>query len=91
MLIWWTLGTWGWLLGAGIGVRAECGDLPGEQFLDTINGVVGDAGEHVAQVAFRVEAVQFGSADRAVEAGGALSDRIGASEKAILPAMEVFS
>jgi len=61
------------------------------QFLDTINGVVGDAGEHVAQVAFRVEAVQFGSADQAVEAGGALSDRIGASEKVILPAMEVFS
>jgi hypothetical protein len=47
--------------------------------------VVGDAGEDIAQVSFRVEAVQLGRADQAVEGGGTLTSRIGAGEEIILP------
>jgi len=56
-------------------------DVPGQQLFDAINGVVGNVGEDVAQVGFWVEAVQLGRADQAVEGGGTLPSRIGASEE----------
>jgi len=62
-----------------------CGDVPGQQLFDAINGVVGDAGEDVAQVSFRVEADQLGRADQAVESGGTLTAGVGAGEEIILP------
>ena len=46
--------------------------------------MVGEAGEHVTQVALRIEAVQFRGADQAVEGGGALPARIGAGKKVVL-------
>jgi hypothetical protein len=53
--------------------------------------MVGEAGEHVAQVALRIEAVQFRGADQAVEGGGALPARIGAGKKVVLAFMEMLS
>jgi hypothetical protein len=32
-------------------------DIPGEQFLDAVDRMIGDARQYVAQVAFRVESV----------------------------------
>ncbi len=46
--------------------------------------MVGDAGEDVAQISFRVEAVQLGRAGQAVEGGGTLTARVGAGEEIIL-------
>jgi len=46
--------------------------------------MVGDAGEHFAHVALRIEAVQFRCADQAVEGGGALTARIGTCKKVVL-------
>jgi hypothetical protein len=42
--------------------------------------------EHVAQIGFRVEAVQLGGADQAVDRGGALATGIGAGEQVVLAA-----
>jgi hypothetical protein len=35
--------------------------------------MIGDARQHVAQIRFGVEAVEFGAADQAVDRGGAIT------------------
>src|SRR5580700_4315036 len=45
--------------GSSGSARADSVDVPWQQFGDPIDGVIGDAGKHVAQVGFGVEAVQF--------------------------------
>jgi len=52
--------------------------------------MVGEAGEHVAQVALRIETVEFRGADQAVEGGGALPARIGAGKEVVLAFMRTF-
>jgi hypothetical protein len=42
-------------------------NIPGEQVADAVDLVVGDAGEHVAEPGFRVEAVELGGFDQGVE------------------------
>ena len=80
-----------WLFRFRNEVRAGGDDIPGEQLFNMANGMVGEAGEHVAQVALRIEAVQFRGADQAVEGGGALPARIGAGKKVVLAFMEMLS
>jgi hypothetical protein len=50
-------------------------DVPGQQFGDAIDRVVGDAAEHVTQVGFGVEAVQFRRLDQRDRADGDAADR----------------
>ena len=71
-----------WLVG-GV-VRIECRHLPREQVLDAVDGMLGDAREHLAQVLFWVQVVEFRGADQTVEGGGALSAPIGTCEEIIL-------
>jgi hypothetical protein len=59
--------------------------IPGQQFLDPIGGMVGDPGEHVTQVGFRIQAVQLGRPDEAVERGSSFTAGIGAGEEVVLP------
>jgi hypothetical protein len=33
--------------------------VPRQEFTDPVDGVMGDAGEHIPQIGFRIEAVQF--------------------------------
>jgi hypothetical protein len=47
--------------------------------------MIGDPGEYLAQVGLRVQAVQLGGADQAVERGGALAAGVGTREQKILP------
>ena len=44
------------------GLRAG-GDVPRQQLLDASDGMVGDAGQDLAQVGFRIQAIEFGGAD----------------------------
>src|SRR5215469_8402618 len=46
--------------------------------------MIGDAGQHVPQVAFRIDSVQFSRSDQAVQRRGAFSTTIGPREKKIL-------
>ena len=48
--------------------------------------MVGDAGQHIAEIGFGIETVQFGGADQAVDRGGALAAGIGAGEQVVLAA-----
>jgi hypothetical protein len=43
--------------------------------------VIGDAAEHLAQVGFGIEAVEFGAFNKGVDRGGALAAGIGAGEQ----------
>src|SRR5512147_753729 len=42
-------------------------DVPGEQVGDAVDGVVGDAGEHVAEPGFRVKEIELGGLEQGVE------------------------
>jgi hypothetical protein len=46
--------------------------------------MIGDAGQHVPQVAFRIDSVHFSRTDQAVQRRGAFSATIGPREKKIL-------
>jgi len=58
--------------------------FPREQVGDAVDGVCGNLGEHGAEVQFRIEAVELGGADEAVERSSAISACIGASEQVVL-------
>src|SRR5512132_3555778 len=61
-------------------------DVPGEQVGDAVDGVGGDAGEHVAEPGFWVEAVELGGFDQGVEGRGAFAAGVGAGKEVVLPA-----
>lgn len=61
-----------WALGLG-----GC-DVPGQQLVDAVDGVIGDASEHLAQVRLRIESVEFGVADQGVDRCGTLTAGVGA-------------
>lgn len=55
-------GAWWYLGGLRDGLRIV-GQIPGQQLDDSADGVVGDLGQHRAQVEFRIEVVELGRAD----------------------------
>ena len=64
-------------------------DAPWQQFLDATDRVIGDALNNVAQIRFRVEAIELGGADQAVDAGGAFAAGIRAAEELVFALMEI--
>jgi hypothetical protein len=34
--------------------------MPRQKLLDAVDGMIGDAGEHLAQISFRIQAVELG-------------------------------
>ena len=60
------------------------GDVPGQQFLNAIDGMIRNARQHFPQVSFGIEVIEFGAADQAVDCCGSLSAGIGAGEKVVL-------
>ena|GEM_PF-5123115 len=51
-----------------------------------VDGVVGNAREHIAQVGFGIDAVKFGGADQAVNCGCTFATGVGAGEQVVLAA-----
>lgn len=66
--------------------RQACGDFPWEQLLDAVDWMIGDAGQHVAEIGFGIKAIEFGTADQAVNRGGAFAAGIGAGEQLVFAA-----
>jgi hypothetical protein len=64
--------------------RHACGDVPWKQLLDAVDGVIGDARQHVPQIRFRGKAIQLGSADQTVDCGGAFTAGIRSCEQVFL-------
>jgi hypothetical protein len=42
-----------------------CRQVPGQQFINAIDRIIGDMGEQVTQIALRVDAVELGGSCRA--------------------------
>ncbi len=54
--------------------------VPGQEFVDAVDRVIGDAFEYLADKRFRVVAVEFGSAHQAVDRRSSLTAGIAAGE-----------
>ena len=48
-------------------MRNVCGDVPWQQLLDAVDGMLGDALEHMAQLGFGIEAVELGGANQRID------------------------
>src|SRR4029077_8842584 len=59
--------------------------VPGQQLVETSDRMVGDAGEDIGQPGLRIDVVELGGHDQAVQEGGALTASVGAGEQPSLP------
>lgn len=72
----------GHLLGVSRYLSGESGpDVPGQELGDAVDGMVGDVGEDVSQVVFRVDSVELGGAEQGVHGCSAFSSRVRAGEE----------
>ena len=44
-----------------------CGESPGQKLMDASDGMIGYGFEDLAQIEFRIDAVQFGRAEQGVD------------------------
>ena len=63
-----------------------CREIPGQQFGDAIDRVVSDARQHLAQIGFRIKAIELGRSDQAVNRCRTFAASIRSRKKVILPA-----
>jgi len=49
------------------------GEVPGEQFVDPVDRMVGDAGQDSAEIAFGIESIEFRRSDERVDGGSAFA------------------
>src|SRR5580658_582811 len=76
---WWTLlrcMSGGLDRGGGLGLP-----VPGEQLIEPVSGVAGDAGEHVGQPGLGIDVVHLRSDDQAVHGRGAMAAPIRPAEE----------
>ncbi len=67
------------------------GKVPGQKLVDAVDGMVGDTFEHMTEIEFRVDAVQFGRAQQSIDRSRAFSSGIRACEEIVLPFMQTFT
>ncbi len=51
-------------------------DCPGQEFVDPIDGMIGNARKHLAQIGFGVDAIQFRCADQRVRGSSTLATTV---------------
>ena len=68
-----------------------CVEAPGQKLVDSVDGTIGDALEHMAQVEFRIDALQFGGAEQTVDRSRTLSIGIGTSKQKVLVVMAILA
>ena len=61
-------------------------EIPGQEFGDAMDGMLGDAADDLAQISFGVDAVELGRADQAVDRRRPLTARVRAGEQVVLSA-----
>src|SRR5260370_21302964 len=60
------------------------GEVPGEQFVDPVDRMVGDAGQNPAEIAFGIESVEFRRSDQRVDGRSAFATGVRATKKVVL-------
>jgi len=61
-------------------------DVPGQEFRNAVDGVVGDARQHFTQIGFGIEAVELRRTDQAVDRRSAFPTSIRSGKQVVLPA-----
>lgn len=59
--------------------------MPGQELVDTVDGVIGDVGKHMAQPGLGIDAIELGRADQRVNGGGPFTAGVGAGDQVIAP------
>jgi hypothetical protein len=59
-------------------------EVPGEQFVDAVYRVLGDAGQDLAEIAFGIESIEFRRSDQRVDCGSSFAAGVGATKKVVL-------
>ena len=57
--------------------------IPGQQFVDPLDRMIGDAGDDIAEIGFRIEAVELGRFDEGVHRRGAFAAAVGTGEQPV--------
>ena len=68
----------------GLSEGCERSPVPWQQVGEALGRVVGDSGEHVAQVGFRIKLAELRALDHAVERRSALGSTVRAGEQVVL-------
>jgi hypothetical protein len=50
-------------------------DVPGQELFNAVDWVIGNLLEHVAEISFRIQSIQFCRAEESVEGSGTLASR----------------
>ena len=66
--------------------RQRHGEVPGQQFLQPVHGVIGDVLEHMPQIELRIKSVEFRGAEQAIDRSSAFAASIRSSKKIVLAA-----
>ena len=59
-------------------------NVPGKEFLDAIDGMIGDMGQYVAQIVVRINAVEPGGTDEQVHGRPALATAVGSHKQEVI-------
>jgi hypothetical protein len=65
------------------------GDTPWQQFVNTVDRVIGNTGQDMAQVSARVDTIEFAAADERVHRGCPLAPTIGTGKHKIFSSMSL--
>ena len=73
------------LLGSGV-FLGRCqlpGAMPGQELVNTVDRMIGDVSQHMAQPGFGVDTVQLGRPDQRVDGGSAFAAGVGAGKQVV--------
>ena len=74
--------------GSGDGSWRQCiSQVPGQEVVYPVDGMLGDALQHVAQPSLGVDAIELGRANQAIHRGRALAAAVGAGKQEVAPAV----
>jgi hypothetical protein len=74
----------GWIL-------QVCVNAPGQQFVNAVDWMIGNTGQHVAQVSARVDAIEFARRNQRVHRRRPLAAAVGAGKEEVLASMHIFA
>src|SRR5579875_921596 len=62
------------------------GEIPGQELVDAVDGMIGDLFEHASEIEFWIQPVELGRSQQRVDRGSAVTTGIGSTEQEVLPA-----
>lgn len=66
-------------------------DVPWQQLFDAVDGMLGNALEHMAQIGLRIETVELGCPDQRVDRRRSLAALVRAGKQVVLAVMRSFA